>query len=257
MTPAEETQYWHLYNSFTLSKGKIFRPAVYNALKEQLLHFKQHRIIDAIPMQPIADVIKKMYVETGRIWAHKAYLNIRNQKARQPIGFNEEIINQILQYFELKLLNDAVLPITDTTKDFIRDELDKGILEGKSIDEIVNEILKSDITAIRARLITRTEIMKATNVAEQFGIDKTGLQTNKIWIAARDNRTRRDHREADNQIVKDGQPFIVGVEHFEMQRPGASISDDGRKVPAKEVVNCRCVVGRKVLRGANGLPLRA
>ncbi len=257
MTNAEQTEYWYKYNRFTKSKFNTFYPSVKAALKSQIDFFAKTRNIDLIPMQPIADAIRPLYVEVGRLWAHTAYVSLRQQKARQPIGFNEEMIQRILSYFQLELLNSAVIPITETTQDFIRDQLSRGIAEGLSIDEIVDQIVKSDITIIRARLITRTEIAKAANVAEQFGVEKTGLRTNKIWIAARDNRTRNDHLHADGQTVADGQPFIVGAEKFKMQRPGVSKSDDGRNIPAKEVVNCRCVVGRKVLRGSNGLPLRA
>jgi len=98
--------------------------------------------------------------------------------------------------------------------------------------------------------------MKAANLGEQLGSDKTGLQTNKVWISIRDNRTRFDHINADNQTVPDGQPFIVGVGQYKMQRPGDSTSADGRKVPASEVCNCRCCVGRKVMRDERGLPVR-
>jgi len=58
-------------------------------------------------------------------------------------------------------------------------------------------------------------------------------------------------------VQPDGKPFIVGNEQYQMQRPGASIGTDGRKIPGKEVINCRCVVGRIVLRDKKtGLPLR-
>mgnify|MGYP000148997754 FL=1 len=236
---------------------------VYRALQAQIRSFIDAGIsyanIDIIDTQPIVDAIRKIYTSTGTLWAHQAYLSVRRQagaKARSPIGFNEYIVNEILQYFRLRLLNEAVAPITDSTKTFIRRVLDRYALTGIDIEDITDELTKSDLTRVRAKLIARTEIMKASNVAEQFGVDKTGLQTQKIWIAAQDNRTRNDHRNVDGQTVADGAAFTVGVEGYLMDGPGDGTSADGRKVPAKEICNCRCVKGRKVLRGANGVPLK-
>jgi len=97
--------------------------------------------------------------------------------------------------------------------------------------------------------------MKGANAAEQIGSDKTGLQTNKIWISVRDDRTRFHHLEVDNQVRPDGKPF--DVDGYQMQRPGDGKSADGRRVPANLICNCRCVVGRQVLRDSKtGLPLR-
>jgi|ERR1044072_1182510 hypothetical protein len=270
MTPAQQDNLWHKYNAFRKRKATQFVPVVYKALKAQLQFFKENRNLDLLPMQPVADAVKSIYLDAGRLWAHESYLNVMRQaglrksffvtmqyKARMPIGFNEDFINSILQYFELRLLNDAVLPITQTTRDWILQSLNKGIEEGLGIDEIVQQIMRSDITRVRANTIARTEIGKAANYGADLGAEKTGLLFNDVWISVRDHRTRRDHRDADNQVVPHGEPFVVGAERYLMLRPGDSKSQDGRKVPAKEVVNCRCVKGHRPIRGANGLPLRA
>lgn len=263
MNQSEQNLHWHSYNRFLRRKEAEFAPKIYKALQQQIQTFIDSGItntnIEFIDSAPIAEVIKNLYTSTGTLWAHQAYLSVRRLagiKARSPIGFNEDIINQILQYFQLRLLNEAVAPITDTTKEWIRTVLSRNILVGNGIDDIVDEILNADITKVRARLIARTEVMKAANVSEQFGVDKTGLQTNKIWISALDNRTRRDHLTVNGQTVPDGGNFTVGVEKFLMDGPGDGSSADGRKVPAKEICNCRCVKGRKVLRGTNGVPLK-
>lgn len=266
MTTEQQTQFWHKYNSFRLAKVRQYTPVIYKALKAQLQHFADNRNIDLVPMEPIATAIKSLYVDSGRLWAHQSYLNVMSQakqksftklqtKARMPIGFNEDFVNSILQYFQLRLLNEAVIPITETTKDWIRQQLSNGILQGLSIDEIVDNMLQSAITKTRAERIARTEIMKAANLAADIGAEKTGLLLEDIWISVRDNRTRRDHRNADGQTVQHGQPFVIGDERYLMMRPGDGKSQDGRKVKASEICNCRCVKGHKVLRGEDGLPL--
>src|SRR6478735_7043130 len=105
-----------------------------------------------------------------------------------------------------------------------------GIQNQLSLDEIINNLLSSEITKNRAALIARTETGKAANAAEQIGSDKTGLQTRKEWIAVRDFRTRHDHINVDGKIVPDGEPFNVGG--YMMLRPGAIKTTDGLRVPA-------------------------
>ncbi len=262
MNRSEQIEFSRAFNRFLRRKENELTPMMYKALQAQIRSFIDKGInyanIEFIDTLPVAEAIKKLYTSTGVLWAHQAYLSVRRQagvKARAPIGFNEAIINQILEYFKLQLLNDTE-NITATTKAFIRRVLARNTVEGIVVDDIVDELMKADLTRVRARLITRTEIMKASNIAEQFGTDKTGLETQKIWISAHDHRTRLDHRTVDGQTVADGSPFTVGPEKFLMQRPGDSSSEDGRKVPAKEICNCRCTIGRKVIRGANGVPLK-
>lgn len=269
MTREEQDAYWYKYNRFHNSKAAQHKPAVYKALQAQIKHFADTKNIDTIPMQPVYDVIKAIYVDVGPLWSHQAYLSVMRQagarknavsdlhtKKRMPIGFNEDFINAIINYFNINLLNDAVLPITETTKDFIREQLIKGANEGFSIDEIVQQLLTTGITRRRAEMISRTEVGKAANAGAKIGVDKTGLQTNKIWLSVLDNRVRRDHRNVNNQMVPEDQPFIVGEEKYQMDHPMVSKSNDGRAIPGREIIQCRCTYAHRVLRGNDGLPLR-
>ena len=251
------------YNNFRKRKAAKHTPAVYKALQAQIKHFAQTGKVDEIPMQPVYDAVKNMYTDAGKLWALQTYYNTLKeaglkhgqQVKRAPIGFNEEFINSILAYFNTQLLTEATIPITETTQEWIRRELTRGINEGLGIDEIVRGIIQSPITRRRAELISRTEVMRASNLGEQIGVDKTGLDTKKVWIAIRDKRTRHDHALVDNSIVADGEPFNVGG--WSMQRPGDPIDEQGNKVPASEICNCRCTIGRKVNRDpVTGLPMR-
>jgi uncharacterized protein with gpF-like domain len=175
-------------------------------------------------------------------------------KVRMPIGFHRTFIDAIVNFFKIDFLNTAK-DIEETTKEFIRQSLNRGLIAGEDLEYIISSIMNDGFTKKRAALIARTEVAKATNAGEQVGTDQTGLETRKEWIAARDKRTRRDHLLTDGQIVKDGQPFDVGLEHFKMLRPGASKGTDGLPIPAKEVCNCRCTVGRIVERDSAGVPM--
>jgi hypothetical protein len=256
---------WQQYEKFRKRKAAEYAPAFYKALQAQFQYYAETKDFNNLPTQPLQTVLKSVYTEVGRIWAMNTYYSILKDagvkhstpllrvKRNGAFGLNEEFVQAILDFFQTDLFN-TVTNITETTRQFIIDEVSKGIEQQLSLDEIINNILKSGITKTRAANIARTETMKAANAAEQIGNDRTGLLTRKEWISVRDKRTRHDHINVDGDLVDDGKPFNVGG--YLMQRPGSLKSEDGRRVPAKEVCNCRCVIGRRVMRGEDGLPLR-
>lgn len=257
---------WHDYNRFRKRKAAKFAPSIYRGLQEQVKYYVQTQDLNNLPQQQLQQTLLSLYTETGRQWAMNTYYSILKDagikhsdtpeiriKRRAAFGLNEEFIQAILQFFQTDLFN-TVTSITETTRQFIREQVEQGIQQQLSLDQIINNLLSPGITKNRAALIARTETMKAANYGEQAGTDRTGLQTRKEWISVRDNRTRRDHVTVDGSIVPDNSPFNVGG--YLMMRPGVNKTTDGRKVPANEVCNCRCCVGRVVLRGRDGLPLR-
>lgn len=266
---------WHTYNTFRKRKVKQFAPSIYKALQAQIRYYVETQDLINLPQQPMQAALMQLHTETGRQWAMQTYYGILSQLSKKELaylrdnslnnvirlslkrnaafGLNEEFINAILEFFRVDMFN-TVTNITETTRREIRRIVEEGIQAQLSLDEVINNLLSSGITKNRAALISRTEVMKAANAAEQIGSDRTGLQTSKEWISAIDNRTRRDHITVDGSIVPDRSPFNVGG--YLMQRPGDGTSEDGRKVPASEICNCRCCVGRVVLRDSDGLPLR-
>jgi hypothetical protein len=260
---------WKQFNTFHKRKTVQFAPSIYKALQAQIKYYTETRDLIHLPQKPVHDALKELYGVTGRQWAAHTFFNVLKEagvKYKQPalrikadgqptgaIGLNQEFVNAIQEFFQTDLFN-TVTNITDTTRTFLREQVASGIDQQLSLDDIINNMLSSDITRNRAALISRTEVMKAANAAEQIGTDKTNLQTRKEWLAVRDNRTRFDHINVDGVSVPDGSPFDVGG--YLMQRPGDIKTADGLSVPAREICNCRCTIGRRVLRGEDGLPLR-
>jgi len=261
----DATKLWRQYNAFRKRKAAEFVPAIYKALQAQIKYYAATNDINNLPQQSIQDALRELYNTTGRQWATFTFYGVLKDakvkyqaplitiKRRGAIGLNEEFVNAIIEFFRTDLFN-TVTNITETTRNFIREQVELGIQNQLSLDEIIANMIGSEITKTRAALIARTETTKAANVGEQVGTDKTNLQTRKEWISVQDHRTRHDHITVDGSIVPDGSPFNVGG--YLMLRPGASKTTDGQKVPAKEVCNCRCCIGRVVLRGKDGLPLR-
>ncbi len=103
----------------------------------------------------------------------------------------------------------------------------------------------------RAETIVRTELNRTFNYAGKQRLDdlaETIPEMRQQWVAARDHRTRTTHRAAHGQARAKGELFSVGTAR--LRQPGDIAG------PAREVINCRCVLIGKMpeWEGAPSLP---
>lgn len=236
---------------------KAFYPAVKKALKRQISSLTDilkdrgpQAVLAAVVIDTsMAPVVQKMYTTVGVASANQTLSNLRRepkriQQKRRSFGFNLEWTRQILEYFELNLFNKVVLPISETTQDYIRDVVNRGLIQGWSVERMLQDIEREDYLDGRVRRILRTEINRAINYGMQIGEQKYEFKTQKRWIAVHDNRTRHWHLQADGQTVEiDGQ-FLVGGEMMDF--PGDP------KASAANTVNCRCFSEIVATRDQNG-----
>lgn len=197
----------------------------------------------------MAPVIEKLYTTVGVAMANQQLSELRHlpkrvQVKRRTFGFNLEWTRQILEYFQLNLFNKVVLPISETTQEYIRDVINRGTIEGWSIERMVDEIEREDYLDGRVRRIIRTEVNRAINYGQTIGEEKFEFKTQKRWIAVDDHRTRPAHNAADNQTVDRSGLFMVGGETLLF--PGDP------EASAANTVNCRCFMEFVPVRDANG-----
>lgn len=244
MNKRDRAIYWRRHNALLRKYEKKYLAKVKSILRDQIRGYNGE-----INIAKMYEFLIHIYGDIGKVYAKIAYDSVMKmaQKKRRPIGFNELIVAAIINEYKLKLLNESAAEIDQTTRDIIQEALTAGQLRGLSLPDVLKEVLISGMVESRARMILRTELNKAANYAEQIGVDATGLPTNKIWVATNDDRTRDSHRHADGQKVEDGKPFTISGQ-YTMQRPGDSRNEDGTKVPAKEIINCRCVIARELKR---------
>jgi SPP1 gp7 family putative phage head morphogenesis protein len=173
----------------------------------------------------------------GSTFLHPSFLETKYQ----TFGFNEEWVNMIISYFQRHLLEKAVIGVSNTTRERILNILSKATVEGWSNDKIVKEL--SDLTEIRgrARMITRTETVRAANYGTLIGADKYEYEVEKEWIAVLDNRTRHSHSNVDGQRRDNSDTFSNGL-----QFPG---DPNGG---AAETINCRCSLAMVAKRDSRG-----
>jgi hypothetical protein len=261
---------------------RMFIKPVYNALQSQITDFtkvlreeglqRAKNQLDSIIIDGnIAEIIKEIYLTIGIYSANRTLAQIA--KSVRPLrivpanksvelalefkgpgfGFNEIIYQFILDYFRLYLLSKAVLPITQTTKDRIREILTIGEREGWGADRMAYEIDTDEMTLSRARMIVRTETLKAMQYGRQVGQNQSIYESESEWIAANDHRTRNSHRDVDGKRVDEGKRFRVPIYKREiiigfdfMLGPGDVNASAGN------VINCRCTMATVAKRDKQG-----
>lgn len=252
---ATQTEEWEKFAKNNLKIETIFVSAIKTALKKQYSSFiddLQTLGIDYATQQmrfypwnsDMIVVLRKIYKRAGLLGAVTSYrelLNDTKDTKYRGFGFNQEWIDQVLEYLQIHILNKAVIPITETTKKFILLTVEKAVEEGRGIDWIVNRITDNEILETRARIIARTETIRAANTGHMIGAKKFPYEVTKGWLAARDHRTRHSHRAVNGQKVDEDEKFSNGLLY-----PG---DPEGS---AKETINCRCRVIYKAKRDTNG-----
>lgn len=247
MTAKERRAYSRKYQTMQKALEAKYAKPVYWALKKQVAEFieaiRSGRDISTMLFnEHIGRVIRRLYLDAGLVAARAMRLEQRAYKQkRASFGTNDELANAIIDYLQRFILDKAVRPISETTRDWVLRVLTKGRQEGKGVYEITSELEGAEFLKFQAERIVRTEIVRATNVGVVAAMEASPYEVEKEWIAAHDNRTRHTHRALDGQKRDLGQDF----------KPGLAQPGDPR-APAKEVINCRCVVSAVPKRDAQG-----
>ncbi|MGG1571607.1 phage minor head protein [Fictibacillus sp. NRS-1165] len=103
----------------------------------------------------------------------------------------------------------------------------------------------------RARTIARTEIISAGRSGQYHADVQSGMVIGKIWQSTLDQRTRKGHQEADQQVVRLNEPFSVANKEgqYEMLMfPG----DTSLGSSPDNVIQCRCWY-KRILEGEEDL----
>jgi len=261
MTQQEQNKYYYEWHKFQQRYEKYYEKKFTAALKVQVAAFIKTQDLMAIPSFPIYTVLVDLYKTVGARWARVAKVSMT--KATGQMGFNERIVELMRQYYGIDLLNDAE-EINDTTRAVIQKVLDDAALTGASFDDIVRQLTSStELGAMRARRIARTETVTAANGAAMVYAQTSGNVMEKIWISVKDKRTRHNawanHKTIDGATIDINEPFNLKshkLGDIQMMQPGVRKQPNGLPVPASQVVNCRCVVAFQAKRDRQGRIIR-
>jgi len=240
---------------------------VVKVLREQGIEAAMNSIDTVQINSHLAKPVTDIYKEVGLYFANKTIFDLR-QEQKAGFGFNAEFLRDILNYFARYLLNKAVLPISNDIKNLILKVLSAGLEQGKGAEEIARELVQPELTLWRARMITRTEANKAMNYGQLLGESKSDWESNKIWIAADDHRTRHSHNDMDDVMIDFNDKYLVPIYKSIGGIPGkkkgiqTQVGVDLMTGPgdvnasAGNVINCRCTIGFKLKRDENGRLIR-
>jgi hypothetical protein len=248
-----KTQYIQRQQTIVNRMMKYYMPKIQAVLHEYFHSAAQtvkQRGIQAAQGAIHGDMIN---AEIGKIvrdmYRKAAELAIRSYKPEKKaaFGINLDFIDEVLNYFDRFLLEKVVLPISQTTINQVNDVLDKAVAEGWGVDQTVKALEDSDLTKYRARMIVRTETVRAVNFTQTAAADEEEYEMEKQWIAIEDSRTRLAHTHAgvDGEREPLDQTYSNGL-----MFPG-----DPRG-SAAQTINCRCTQGFFVKRDLNNKPVR-
>jgi hypothetical protein len=210
---------------------------------------------------PVAPLLQSLYKKAGLMGAKMQYTELKqavrqgkkpkSQKAgvlpemsyKAGFGINEQWIADVLNYLKINLLNLAQ-NISETMRSDALKIFNEGVADGWSVDQMVKALKETGLMQRRARVIARTETVRAANVGHQIGAKSLPYEMNKKWIAAKDHRTRHSHKQVNGQVTDEQATFKVPVykglkptgAFDNMQAPGDPTAS------AANTINCRCRV---------------
>lgn len=227
---------------------KYFQPKVRQIIQDQFdaaakvvktrgVEHAQGHINHDVVHQGLVTVIRNLYVTAARMALTKPFITMKEKKSLP------DFLQKIIDYLNVHLLEKVVLPISQTTIKDIDRVLQKAIDGGWGVYKTVSELEESDIPDWRAKMIVRTETVRAANFAQLVAADDKDFEMEKQWIATEDARTRvtHSHQGVDGQRRDLYEPYSNGC--MFPGDPNAS---------AKETVNCRCTEGYFAKRDLDG-----
>jgi Phage Mu protein F like protein len=185
--------------------------------------------------------VSALYADAGR----QASNQFRLQKSLviPLVGF----VRDVISYFNAFLLEKVVLPISQSMVHQIQAILKQAISDGWGVEKTVRELKTSEITKMRAKMIVRTESVRAMNYAQLKAADNEKYMVEKTWLATEDRRTRFTHGHAG---VDGEQRDLYDAFSNGLQFPGDPSGS------AAEVINCRCTMTYRIKRDLQGNPVR-
>lgn len=200
-----------------------------------------NKVDEFLKVEPLRDVFLEMYLTNSNVFREFLLANFNKpvekaMSASLAISFFSQRFQNLIAQFAAERAAAYVTKIVESLRDTLRKTIETAITQNKSKIDVAKEIKRSwkQVSSERALLIARTETTTLSGFSQMETAKDFAIPLDKIWIAARDGRTRDDHRAANGQRVKYEDNFSVG---------GVAMSQPGDpKGGAANVCNCRCTV---------------
>lgn len=154
------------------------------------------------------------------------------------VSYNTEVVDRLREEDPDILPTYTVDSDADLeyNKSQINSAIESAIIEGKSVDEIAEDLQKrlesvNEASAIRTARTAITSAQNSGRLEGWYEAREKGVNVQKQWIASLDDRTRESHANLDHEIQELEDEFSNGLQY-----PGDPSGDPS------EVYNCRCTM---------------
>jgi hypothetical protein len=197
------------------------------------------------------DKIKEMFVDIYTTVGYDYNKRIKKEIERttKNVLFSDSFLQDILVFLSgeggakiVSVRGTLIEDIIKAIENKIKDDTSLIALQN-AIYEIVQR--SQQFYKWQALRIARTETTFASAYAAMRAASQSNFEMTKEWVAAKDDRTRKDHRLENGQIVDFNDPFIMN-DGSQLQYPGDP------KGTASQVINCRCTIAFKAKKDKDG-----
>lgn len=195
----------------------------------------------------IKSMLVDIYKEVGFDYSRRIKKEL--DKTTKNVLFSDSFLNDILIFLAgdggnkiVSIRGTLIEDIVKAIQEKLKNDTSLIALQD-AIFEIVNR--SQQFYKWQALRIARTETTFASAFAAMRAASQSNFETTKEWISVKDDRTRRDHRIENGQIVDFNEAFIM-ADGTQMQYPGDP------KGQASQVINCRCTLAFKAKRDKDG-----
>lgn len=230
--------------------GAALRNAAQSALDRYMM------VGDARPSDVTASQLARVL---GRVWR----MSIRDEGRKVMRAINDlqskqaedDLWAQFVDEYIRLYGGQAITDILETTRRQIIEAVQRGLSDGKGVEQIAKEVREAlpGMTRLRSAIIARTETHSAAQFASIQTAKRSRFPLVKVWNSVSDPRTRdfgegdgkadqANHRAMNGVTVPLDEPFMVPNRYgsFDaMQFPG------DQAAPAYQCVNCRCAMSYK------------
>lgn len=177
------------------------------------------------------DYLYRLYQTVGVTNAKRATERFINKKA--------ETWEDIMDSWFKQNSGSKIITITGTFKEWLTQEIGKGLNEQLGVENIVQNIYKqtslnyAEIAEWEIRRIVQTETMTALNVSSEESVRALGIGYTKTWVIS-GNNTRPAHLAMDGVTIDENELFEVDGELM------AFPTDASNGATAGNIINCAC-----------------
>lgn len=213
----------------------------------------------------IFEPLMKMYMDVAMFYAKRTYREVINRNDGtskglkipvhwKSIGRFEPVWRSAIETFLRQHGVTFVGDINETTRRDLLRILTKMSTAGAGESEVITALTQSNIPAVRAMRIARTEVTRALNAGILLAGAALPFEVYKEWLTAEDEKVRGNpfsHIALHGTVLPLNSSFNNGEE---IRFPGDPLAS------AENVINCRCTLnllpnldplGRPILREEN------